>query len=70
MNIVKFTIYTFIGSFIWSTGLAYGGYLMGAHWEELRSAMRPFDPVILAFIVILIGLYVYRHIRHSRGSTT
>ena len=66
MNIVKFTIYTFTGSFIWSTGLAYGGYMMGEHWEQLRDAMRPFDPVIIAFVLILIALYIYRHVKHSR----
>jgi membrane protein DedA with SNARE-associated domain len=67
MNIVKFLIYTFTGSFIWSTGLAYGGYLLGEHWEQLRSAMRPFDPIILAIVVILIGWYIYRHIKHLRA---
>lgn len=66
MNMVKFLVYTFTGSFIWSTGLAYGGYLLGVHWEDLRNAMRPFDPIFIAVIVILIGLYVYRHIRHIR----
>ena len=66
MNMVKFLVYTFTGSFIWSTGLAYGGYLLGDNWEKLRSAMRPFDPIFIAVIVILIGLYVYRHIRHIR----
>jgi len=66
MNMVKFLVYTFTGSFIWSTGLAYGGYLLGDNWEKLRSAMRPFDPIFIAVIVILIGLYVYRHIRHAR----
>jgi membrane protein DedA with SNARE-associated domain len=67
MNIFKFLVYTFAGSFIWSTGLAYGGYLLGEHWEELRNAMRPFDPIILAVIVILLGLYIYRHIKHLRA---
>jgi membrane protein DedA with SNARE-associated domain len=67
MNIWKFVIYTFIGAFIWSTGLAYGGYLMGEHWEDLRNWMRPFDPVFIALIVVLIGLYIYRHIKHSRA---
>jgi membrane protein DedA with SNARE-associated domain len=66
MNMVKFLVYTFTGSFIWSTGLAYGGYLLGDNWDKLRNAMRPFDPVFIAIIVILIGLYVYRHIRHLR----
>ena len=67
MNIFRFVAYTFTGSFIWSTGLAYGGYLLGEHWEELRSAMRPFDPIFIAIIVILVALYVYRHIRHIKG---
>lgn len=67
MNIWKFLVYTFSGSFIWSTGLAYGGYLLGEHWEQLRSAMRPFDPIILAVVVLLIAWYIYRHIKHLRA---
>jgi membrane protein DedA with SNARE-associated domain len=66
MNIFRFLIYTFTGSFIWSTGLAYGGYLLGERWEQLRNAMRPFDPLILAIIVALIAYYIYRHIKHFR----
>ena len=65
MHFVKFLIYTFVGSFIWSVGLAYGGYHLGEHWEQLRDVMRPFDPFIIAAIVILAALYIYRHIRHS-----
>jgi membrane protein DedA with SNARE-associated domain len=68
MNFVRFSIYTFVGSFIWSWGLAYGGFLLGEHWEQLRDAMRPFDPVIIAIILILIGLYIYRHVKHARQS--
>jgi membrane protein DedA with SNARE-associated domain len=67
MNIVKFIIYTFAGSFIWSAGLAYGGYKLGQHWEELRNAMRPFDPVFIALVLILIGFYIYRHVKHAKA---
>ncbi len=70
MNIIKFLIYTFIGSFIWSTGLAYGGFLMGEHWEQLRNAMRPFDPVIIAVIIALIAFYIYRHVKHLKSEST
>jgi len=69
MHFVKFIIYTFLGSFIWCAGLAYGGYLLGEHWEQVREVMRPFDPVIGVLIVILVALYVYRHVKnlnHSR----
>lgn len=69
MNIVKFLVYTFIGSFIWSAGLAYGGYLMGEHWEQLRDAMRPFDPLFIAIVLALIAFYIYRHVKHSNGNS-
>jgi membrane protein DedA with SNARE-associated domain len=69
MNIIKFLVYTFTGSFIWSVGLAYGGYIMGEHWEQLRNAMRPFDPLFIAIILALIAFYIYRHVKHANGHT-
>ncbi len=66
MDFIKFSVYTFLGSFIWSTGLAYGGYLLGQHWEQIRAVMRPFDPLLAAIIIILIALYIFRHIRHVK----
>ncbi|MDP2931679.1 MAG: DedA family protein [Chloroflexota bacterium] len=66
MHLVKFLIYTFIGSFIWCTGLAYGGYQLGEHWEQVRAVMRPFDPLIAAIIVVGIGYYIYRHLKRFK----
>ena len=66
MRMGKFLIYTFAGSFIWCTALSFGGYLLGQNWEKIRTLMRPFDPVVIAIVVILIGFYIYRHIKHSR----
>jgi len=65
MHIVKFLVYTFVGSFIWSWGLSYGGYHMAEHWEQLRDVMRPFDPLFIAIILALIALYIYRHVKHA-----
>jgi membrane protein DedA with SNARE-associated domain len=66
MRMGKFLIYTFAGSFIWCTALSFGGYLLGQNWEKIRTVMRPFDPVVIAIVVILIGFYIYRHIKHRR----
>lgn len=65
MHFVKFLIYTFLGSLIWCAGLAYGGYQLGNHWEQIRTVMRPFDPLIGAIIIGLIAVYIYRHIKRS-----
>ena len=65
MPIWQFTVYTFAGAFIWSTGLAYGGYKLGEHYEDLRAWMRPADYPIAAVIVVAVIWYVYRHIKRA-----
>lgn len=64
---VRFSIYTFAGSFIWSGALAYGGFLLGEHWETLRSAMRPFDIPIGIAILALIAWFVAHRLRNNRA---
>jgi membrane protein DedA with SNARE-associated domain len=66
MPLVKFVIYSFAGSFLWSLGLAYGGYLLGNNWDLIRNAIRPFDIPIIAVIGVLFILYVCRHVKHLR----
>lgn len=67
MNLWKFSIYTFAGSFPWSVGLAYGGYLLGENWEDLRSVMRPFDIPILVVLAGAAGWFIWRRIRAIRA---
>ena len=61
MNLLRFSIYTLAGSFPWSLGLAWGGYLLGEHWEQLRAVMRPFDIPIIAALVALFALFLRHH---------
>lgn len=60
-----FTLYSFVGSFLWCGALAYGGYVFGSRWEELRAIMRPFDIPIAIVIVAGLGYYLYHHIRRG-----
>jgi membrane protein DedA with SNARE-associated domain len=69
MPLLRFSFYTFIGAFIWSTGLAWGGYLLGENWESLRRVMRPFDYPIIVVGALLAAWYVWRHIRRYRAET-
>jgi membrane protein DedA with SNARE-associated domain len=66
--IIPFTIYAFVGSFIWSWILGYLGYIFGANWEQIRNTMRPFDIPIVAVILIAAGMFFYRSWRASRKS--
>ncbi len=62
----RFTVLTFIGSFIWCAALAAAGYAFGSEWERIRDVMRPFDIPIAIAILAGLGYYIYRHIRRAR----
>lgn len=66
MNFSKFVIYTFLGSFIWSWGLAHLGKKLGEHWDTLGVYFHKFDFVI--GIVILAGAvwYIRRHLKNLK----
>lgn len=65
-NVPKFLVYTFLGSFIWSLGLAYAGYKVGENWEAIRAAMRPFDYPIIAVVLLLTAWHVRHKLKERR----
>jgi membrane protein DedA with SNARE-associated domain len=68
MNVGKFTLYSFLGSFIWSGALAYAGYILGQNWEKIRSVMRPFDYPIVGIFIILVIVFVWLRLRSRKAS--
>jgi len=61
----RFTLYTFLGSFLWALGLAWIGASLGAHWEAIRGYARGFDLVIALGLVALFLLWLRSHLRSS-----
>jgi membrane protein DedA with SNARE-associated domain len=56
MPMLKFQLYTFLGSWPWCFALAYIGYLLGARWDSdptFRKLFHEFDAVIV--VVVLAG---------------
>jgi len=66
MNFKKFLAYTFLGSLPWCFVLAYAGYKLGQHWQDVGSTLHKYDLLVGIVIVALVGLYVYRHLRGSQ----
>ena len=69
MNLTKFCLYTFLGSFPWCVGLAYVGQKLGEQWnkdETLKSLFHRFDFVIGIIGVIAVAWWIWRHVKHSR----
>jgi len=61
MDLARFSLYTVLGAFPWSLGLAYGGYLLGENWALIRDYMRPFDiPILLLGIALVAWWFIHR----------
>ena len=60
MNFIRFCLFTFFGSLIWSGILAYVGFVLGKNWESLHGYYQKFEYVIL-FAIVAAGIYYVVH---------
>lgn len=70
VNLLKFTVYSFVGSLIWSYILAWIGFKLGENWQVLRPFFRQFDFLILAVGIIAVVWFLYhrgRKFDHNKG---
>jgi membrane protein DedA with SNARE-associated domain len=66
MNMAKFQLYTFAGSWPWCYALAYFGMKLGQRWDSdprLKEVMHRFDYAVAALIVLGIGWFIWHRIR-------
>ena len=61
MPLLPFCIYTVIGAGLWNAFLAVAGMKLKENWDELMHYSHQIDLVVLAILVLLVGLFVYRH---------
>ena len=70
MNMWKFQIYSFVGSFIWCLLLAYIGEQLGVQWNDnpaLKTAFHSADAVIVVVVLAAIGWFVWSHLKRRRS---
>jgi len=66
MRFGHFVVLTFLGSLPWCLLLAYIGRQLGKNWKDLGPWFQRFDVLIILAVVVLVALYVWRHIHESR----
>lgn len=62
MPMLKFQVYSFIGSWPWCFALAYAGMLLGARWDSdptFRRLFHEFDALIVAVLAIGFAWFVW-----------
>lgn len=70
MNFGRFMVYTFLGSLPWCLILAFAGYKLGEKWDQVGGFLHKFDAVVVVAFVVLVALFLYRHLRHSAAAET
>jgi membrane protein DedA with SNARE-associated domain len=70
MPMLKFQLYTFLGSWPWCFGLAYIGSVLGARWNSdptFRRLFHEFDGVAAALVLAGFSWFVWARWREQRG---
>jgi membrane protein DedA with SNARE-associated domain len=71
MPMLKFQIYTFLGSWPWCLALAYIGYLLGARWDSdptFRKLFHEFDAVVVVAVAAVFIWLVWSRWREIQRS--
>jgi membrane protein DedA with SNARE-associated domain len=60
MPMGRFLMFSALGSLPWNAALLLGGYLLGENYRTLYDAIRPYELVIYALVVVGIAWVVWR----------
>lgn len=63
MNIGKFSLYTFVGSLLWSGFLTWIGYVLGNQWGSVGNLVKPLEYFVIACFALFVCYFVYRRTR-------
>lgn len=66
VNPVRFSILTFVGSFIWCAALAAVGHVVGERVHEIHGFLRPIEIPVAIALIVGFAWYVWHHIRGAR----
>ena len=67
VELVRFTVLTFLGALPWCIALAAGGYAIGANYDKISG---PIQTVAIVFAVIVVAIVVAWVVRGRRRSST
>jgi membrane protein DedA with SNARE-associated domain len=67
MSMLRFQIYTFVGSWLWCFGLAYIGFVLGDRWNSSPALRRAFHSFDLAIAAMLVAAFVWFFWSHRPG---
>lgn len=58
MNMVRFSLYTLLGSAVWNTVLCSLGYAAGGAWETVTAQVEGFSDIVKVVLIVIIVVVV------------
>ena len=58
MHMVKFILYTVLGSILWNFLLTYGGLLLGENWKQIIGWLDIYQNIVLVILALLALLFI------------
>jgi membrane protein DedA with SNARE-associated domain len=66
MPILRFTIFTFLGSLPWTALLVFAGMQLGANWEAVGTWLKRFEYLIVGVLVVIALAWIWLRIVKPR----
>jgi membrane protein DedA with SNARE-associated domain len=70
MRLRTFLIFSTVGTFLWTMGLAVAGYLLGQNFSEIDKVLGPLSTavIVICFLVYLYRLIMWNKLKARRDS--
>lgn len=68
MNLFHFSLLTVVGAGLWNAFLAFVGFYLKQNWVLVMQYSKVVDIVVVVVLVILVGLFIARHVRKRRSN--
>ncbi len=63
MPFLSFTVYSTIGTLIWTLALTTAGFLLGENYASIEDYIAPVSKVVLFGLIGLLGYWVFKKVR-------
>ncbi|MGC9357344.1 MAG: DedA family protein [Anaerolineae bacterium] len=69
MDLGRFSIYTAVGTALWSFLLAFAGYLLGQNWPLVMEWMGRYEKVVIVLFVVGLIAFIISRLRQQRSAS-
>lgn len=66
MNLLPFSIYTILGTALWSFVLSFGGRLLGEQWPLIADYINTYQNIVLALCLLAVVVFVVNRLMRRK----